>query len=86
MADATNGGWGSSSGRAGTGRRPSRTDDPRERPIGELVKDLAGQTSTLVRKEIELARPSCSRRARSRARAPACWPAPPSRACSRSAR
>jgi hypothetical protein len=30
--------------------------DPRERPIGELVKDLSQQTSTLVRKEIELAR------------------------------
>ena len=29
--------------------------DPRERPIGELVKDLAGQTSTLVRQEIQLA-------------------------------
>jgi uncharacterized membrane protein YqjE len=27
----------------------------RERPIGELVKDLAGQTSTLVRQEIQLA-------------------------------
>ena len=31
-------------------------DDPRERPIGELVRDLSSQTSTLVRKEIELAR------------------------------
>jgi hypothetical protein len=30
--------------------------DPRERPIGDLVKDLSQQTSTLVRKEIELAR------------------------------
>ena len=29
--------------------------DARERPIGELVKDLAGQTSTLVRQEIALA-------------------------------
>jgi uncharacterized membrane protein YqjE len=29
--------------------------DMRERPIGELVKDLAGQTSTLVRQEIQLA-------------------------------
>jgi hypothetical protein len=41
MADAMNGG---------------STDDARERPIGELVKDLSQQTSTLVRKEIELAR------------------------------
>ena len=30
--------------------------DARERPIGELVKELSQQTSTLVRKEIELAR------------------------------
>jgi MFS family permease len=32
------------------------TTDARERPIGELVKDLSAQTSTLVRQEIELAR------------------------------
>jgi uncharacterized membrane protein YqjE len=30
--------------------------EARERPTGELVKDLSAQTSTLVRKEIELAR------------------------------
>jgi uncharacterized membrane protein YqjE len=30
-------------------------DDPRERGVGELVKDLASQTSTLVRQEIQLA-------------------------------
>jgi len=30
-------------------------DDPRDRGLGELVKDLAGQTSTLVRQEIKLA-------------------------------
>ena len=29
--------------------------DARERPLGELVKDLAGQTSTLVQQEIQLA-------------------------------
>jgi uncharacterized membrane protein YqjE len=29
--------------------------DPREKGFGELVKDLAGQTSTLVRQEIRLA-------------------------------
>ena len=34
-----------------------RTDgaDARDRGVGELVKDLASQTSTLVRKEIQLA-------------------------------
>ena len=30
--------------------------DQRDRPIGELVKDLSAQTSTLVRQEIELAK------------------------------
>jgi len=29
--------------------------DMRDRPVGELVKELAGQTSTLVRQEIQLA-------------------------------
>ena len=29
--------------------------DMRDRPVGELVKELAGQTSTLVRQEIALA-------------------------------
>ena len=32
------------------------TGDQRDRPIGELVKELSSQTSTLVRQEIELAR------------------------------
>jgi Putative Actinobacterial Holin-X, holin superfamily III len=32
------------------------TGDQRERPIGELVRELSAQTSTLVRQEIELAR------------------------------
>jgi uncharacterized membrane protein YqjE len=41
MADAMNGGT---------------SGDARERPIGELVKDLSSQTSALVRQEIELAR------------------------------
>src|SRR5690349_15645111 len=31
------------------------THDPRDRGFGELLKDLAGQTSTLVRQEIRLA-------------------------------
>src|SRR3954469_10133255 len=59
MADATNGGLGArAAGATGTETADSTTtaSDPRERPIGELVKDLSAQTSTLVRKEIELAR------------------------------
>jgi uncharacterized membrane protein YqjE len=34
---------------------PASATDPRERGVGELVKDLASQTSTLVRQEIQLA-------------------------------
>jgi uncharacterized membrane protein YqjE len=37
-------------------------DDPRERGLGELVKDLAGQTSTLVRQEIKLAQAEVAQR------------------------
>jgi len=33
----------------------ARPDDARDRGLGELVKDLASQTSTLVRQEIKLA-------------------------------
>jgi MFS family permease len=38
-------------------------DELRERPIGDLVKQLAGQTSTLVRQEIELAKAEMSQKA-----------------------
>jgi MFS family permease len=38
-----------------TGPHPGE-EDLRERPIGDLVKQLADQTSTLVRQEIELAK------------------------------
>jgi uncharacterized membrane protein YqjE len=60
MADATNGdaaarAAGSTVGSTGA-PAPREADDPRERSIGELVKDLSSQTSTLVRQEIELAR------------------------------
>jgi hypothetical protein len=49
MADLTNGG---------------HANDARERPIGELVRDLSQQTSTLVRKEIELARAELQQKGR----------------------
>jgi uncharacterized membrane protein YqjE len=39
----------------GNGGAHVATDDPRDRGLGELVKDLASQTSTLVRQEIQLA-------------------------------
>ena len=42
--------------------RSDTADDPRERPIGELVKDLSQQTSTLVRKELELAQAELQQR------------------------
>jgi hypothetical protein len=35
----------------------------RERPIGDLVKQLAGQTSTLVRQELDLAKAEMSQKA-----------------------
>ena len=38
-------------------------DELRERPIGDLVKQLAGQTSTLVRQEIDLAKAEMSDKA-----------------------
>jgi uncharacterized membrane protein YqjE len=52
MADAPTGG----AYPAGAATETTDNTDARERPIGELVKDLSSQTSTLVRKEIELAR------------------------------
>jgi hypothetical protein len=38
-------------------------EDLRERPIGDLVKQLASQTSTLVRQEIDLAKAEMSQKA-----------------------
>lgn len=35
---------------------PDDSSELRERPIGELVRDLSEQTSTLVRQELELAK------------------------------
>jgi uncharacterized membrane protein YqjE len=34
----------------------SQTDDMRDRPIGELLKELANETTTLVRQELDLAK------------------------------
>jgi MFS family permease len=39
------------------------SEELRERPIGDLVKQLAGQTSTLVRQEIDLAKAEMSEKA-----------------------
>ena len=52
MADLANGGRGANA----AGGSATASADARDRPIGELVKDLSSQTSTLVRQEIELAR------------------------------
>src|SRR5215218_1573378 len=53
MSDhATNGGAGA---RAAGGSAGDDGRNPRERGIGELVKDLSQQTSTLVRQELALA-------------------------------
>jgi uncharacterized protein YacL len=39
-------------------------EELRERPIGDLVKQLAGQTSTLVRQEIDLAKAEMTEKGR----------------------
>jgi uncharacterized membrane protein YqjE len=46
----------------GNGGARATGTDPRERGIGELVKDLASQTSTLVRQEIKLAQAEVTER------------------------
>jgi len=51
-----------SASRAAGAPDPVVEADPRERPIGELVKDLASQTSNLVRMEIQLAQAELSQR------------------------
>ena len=38
-------------------------EELRERPVGDLVKQLAGQTSTLVRQEIDLAKAEMTEKA-----------------------
>jgi uncharacterized membrane protein YqjE len=38
------------------GSSGSHTDDLRDRPIGELLKELANETTTLVRQELDLAK------------------------------
>jgi uncharacterized membrane protein YqjE len=38
-------------------------EELRERPVGDLVKQLAGQTSTLVRQELDLAKAEMSQKA-----------------------
>jgi hypothetical protein len=43
---------------------PGEGADLREEPIGELVKRLAGETNTLVRQEIDLAKAELSEKAR----------------------
>ena len=45
-----------SGAQAASAAAPAAPADPRERPIGELLKDLADQTGTLVKQEIALAR------------------------------
>ena len=37
---------------------------PRERPVGELLRDLSQQTSTLVRQEIDLAKAELAQKAK----------------------
>jgi len=39
-----------------SGNHDVRQEELRERPVGELLKELANETTTLVRKELELAK------------------------------
>jgi hypothetical protein len=41
---------------------PLQNGDPRDQSIGELVKDLASETSTLVRQELDLAKAEMTER------------------------
>jgi uncharacterized membrane protein YqjE len=59
--DVPNGGSGA---RAAAAAAPPPEPDPRDRSLGELVKDLAGQTSTLVRQEIQLAKAEVSQQSK----------------------
>ena len=50
-----------------------RGDDLRDRPIGELVKQLAQETSTLVRQELELAKVEATEKGKKAGVAFALW-------------
>ena len=41
-----------------------RPDDARDRPVGELMKELANETTTLVRQELELAKAEMGQKAK----------------------
>jgi hypothetical protein len=43
---------------------PHAEEDLRERPVGDLVKQLADQTSTLVRQEMDLAKAEMTQKAK----------------------
>ena len=45
--------------------QPHGGEDLREKPIGELLKDLSQQTTTLVRQELELAKAEVTEKGRS---------------------
>jgi Putative Actinobacterial Holin-X, holin superfamily III len=44
------------------GGQAASTGDPRDQPIGELLKQLSQETSTLVRQELELAKAEMSQK------------------------
>jgi uncharacterized membrane protein YqjE len=52
----------------GNGGARAAPEEARERGIGELVKDLASQTSTLVRQEIKLAKAEVTEQGKSAGR------------------
>ena len=64
----------------------SQRQDLRDRPTGELLRELSNQTTTLVRQEIELAKAELSEKGKRQAPAPGCSVAPGSPASSPSPR
>src|SRR5215212_2016027 len=56
MSDATDGAPAARAAGAAPAVGTEHEDDPRNRSLGELVKDLSAQTSTLMRQEIALAK------------------------------
>jgi hypothetical protein len=61
-------------------------DELRDRPIGELLKQLSQETTTLVRQELELAKAEMAQKGSRPASARACSAVPALRRCSVSAR
>ena len=61
-------------------------DDLRDRPVGELLKELSTQTTSLVRQELELAKAEMAEKGKQAGMGVGMFGGRASSACSRSAR